>query len=281
MNEPNNRDDQRDDCRSPFLGGAFGRKSRMSQGGVFAGHGDSSTHVIFGLIVLLVGVLILLENLGFFYARSIFTYWPVILIAIGIGRIYDSRSWQNLFGAAVIGGVGGIILAHNLGFLPWNFWRLLWPFLLICLGVYLLLRGIGFADPKLGLRSSTENSASTYSGEASTSNNVLHEEVIFGGINRRIQAQDFQGGKATAVFGGVEIDLRGSVTTRDEVVIEANAVFGGVELTVPESWEVIVRGTGVLGGYEDKTHPLPPVPGAKRPRLIIRGGAVFGGVTVR
>ena len=55
----------------------------------------------------------------------------------------------------------------------------------------------------------------------------------------------------------------------------------GVELKVPDTWEVMVRGAGVLGGYDDKTHPAPAVEGVKRPKLIIRGEAVFGGVSVR
>jgi hypothetical protein len=49
---------------------------------------------------------------------------------------------------------------------------------------------------------------------------------------------------------------------------------------VPETWEVVIRGTGVFGGYEDKTFP-PRSADVKPPRLIVSGGAVFGGVTVR
>ena len=118
-------------------------------------------------------------------------------------------------------------------------------------------------------------------GASTISDNVVSADVVFGGINRKIQSQDFQGGSASAVFGGVEIDLRGAAITRDEIYMEVDAVFGGVEMRVPDTWDVIVRGTGILGGYEDKTHPSIAIGGVKRPRLIVQGSAIFGGVTVR
>jgi hypothetical protein len=268
MHESNNRDNQ-----------ASERKARFFKGGINASHGDS--RIAIGIIILLIGILILLGNLGVFYfGGNIGQFWPVILIGIGLARIFDSPSSRGKFWGVVITGIGAIILTYKLGFFPWDLdlSRLLWPFLLICAGVAILIRGLGgrcnWDNPF-----PFHNDASKFSDN--TTNNVLNADVIFGGVNRRIQAQDFQGGKATAVFGGVEIDLRGSATTREEIHIEANAIFGGVELKVPDTWDVIVRGTGVLGGYEDKTHPTYAAPGDKRPRLIIEGSAVFGGVTVR
>jgi hypothetical protein len=50
---------------------------------------------------------------------------------------------------------------------------------------------------------------------------------------------------------------------------------------VPDTWDVIVRGSSILGGFEDKTHRTPAPEGVKRPRLVIRGSAVFGGVVVK
>lgn len=248
------------------------KKSRSLHEGVYAGHGGPHSHLVWGIIVLLLGILFLLENLGIFYVRNFWRYWPVILIGIGIAKIFDAVGLNEKLGGAIFAGAGVLFLANSLGYLPWNLWHLLWPALLIWWGISLMLRGIGSRG--------RDNSRST-EGDFTISNNVLKEEVVFGGINRKIQTQDFQGGKVGAVFGGVEIDLRGSATTKDEIHIEANAVFGGVELKVPDTWDVTVRGSGVLGGYEDKTRPAPATIDVKRPRLIIHGGAVFGGVTVR
>jgi predicted membrane protein len=266
MNDPNGCDNWRERRAQ--------RMSRFTVGGVYGGHGTPSSHVVFGIIVLLLGILFLLENLGFVYIRDIWQFWPVILIGVGIARVFESHDLHGTIGGVIIAGIGLIFMANSLGYLPWYLWSRLWPVLLIGGGLLMILRGFSWGGHWSGPHSFVDESSST-------SENVLKEEVVFGGINRRVDSQDFQGGRATAVFGGVEIDLRKASTTKDIIEIHADAVFGGVEIMVPETWDVTVRGAGVLGGYEDKTHPVPMVEGVKRPRLIIRGSAVFGGVTVR
>jgi hypothetical protein len=250
------------------------RKHRSAQGGMFSGHSNPQHHIVLGIIVLGLGVLFLLQNLGIFFIRDIGQFWPVIIIGVGISHLLQSFNLHGKLWGTMIAGVGVIFLASNLGYLPWNAWQMLWPFVLICAGVGMLLRGLDNNPPG--------NKPGFFHDNGPTiSDNIFKHDVIFGGVNRKIQAQDFQGGSASAVFGGIEIDLRGSATTRDEIYIEANAVFGGVELKVPDTWDVLVRGTAMFGGYEDKTHPAPAISGAKRPRLIIRGSAVFGGVNIR
>ena len=95
-------------------------------------------------------------------------------------------------------------------------------------------------------------------------------------MNRRNISQDFEGGRISVVFGEVTVDLTGAASKLAEVVIQADAVFGSVNLRVPSTWDVDVRGSGVFGGYVNQTH-RPAVPGT---RCVVRGGAVFGGVTV-
>ena len=110
--------------------------------------------------------------------------------------------------------------------------------------------------------------------------NSFKEEHIFSGAKRRLDTQEFEGGEALVIFGGMEIDLRKAATKRDQVFIEANAIFGGIEIRVPENWRVIVRGTGVFGGFGDDT--LQPMSGdVKHPQLIITGAAIFGGVNCK
>ncbi len=271
MNDSNdNYDNGREDGMHRW--GPDARKPRFTHGGVYAGHGPHG-YVIGGVIALLLGILFLLENLGFFYVAQIWQFWPVILIAVGVVHILDARDLGGTIWGAVIAGAGAVFLANTLGYLPWYLWGLLWPVLLICAGITILLSGFGRQRGWAALHSLVHDSSAN-------SDNVLKAVVVFGGINRRVEAQDFQGGEATAIFGGVEVNLRRASTTRDEIEIVASAVFGGVELTVPDTWDVIVRGAGMLGGYVDKTHPA-PLNGGKHPRLVIRGSAVFGGVTVR
>jgi len=64
------------------------------------------------------------------------------------------------------------------------------------------------------------------------------------------------------------------------VTIDASTVFGAVEIYVPSTWDVILRGFGILGVYQDET--LPPVTaGGERGTLIVQGVSMLGAVTVK
>jgi predicted membrane protein len=168
-------------------------------------------------------------------------------------------------GGAILTIVGGILLLSKLGLWYVGF-RELWPLILIAVGLLMLWKAI--EGPRAVRRPSQSVSSR------------LNEFAIFGGVERRISSQEFEGGQACAVFGGVELDLREAGMQGNQATIEANAVFGGVELRVPESWNVTIRGVGVFGGYSDQTrHPAPGASPAKE--LIVHGGAVFGAVEVR
>ncbi|MFF9173728.1 DUF1707 domain-containing protein [Streptomyces sp. NPDC014793] len=81
-----------------------------------------------------------------------------------------------------------------------------------------------------------------------------------------------------AFMGGGEIDLREADFADREVEINCVAIMGGVQVIVPPGVEVMVRGIGVMGGFEHPRDDGPPEPGA--PRVVIGGFAFWGGVGV-
>jgi hypothetical protein len=229
------------------------------------------------VVLLIIGSVFLLSNMGIvgpFFWRD---FWPVALIGIGLmqaifRRGYIQRAWGGWMAA-----MGLVFLAHNLGYIRAQEWQLVWPMAMILLGVMFLLRGFGRRVNPDG--SAGGEGCGLPFGSSGTAN-VLDEHAVFGGIQRRVDSQEFQGGEVTAIFGGVHLDLRGASTKKDEVTIEMNAIFGGVELLVPDSWDVTVRGEAVFGGFEDKTMRRSSPASGKRPHLVITGSAIFGGVTV-
>lgn len=245
-------------------------------------------HAIAGVILLIIGVAFLLTNLGVFYAEDVRKYWPVLLILAGAANAaFGSRSGFGgsthslLWGGALMV-AGGLLLAQNFGYVRGDEWEVIWPVGLIFLGVSFLLRSRWRTAPPPNVPGGTGGTEDWPSNPGTGGANVLDEVTVFGGITRRIESQEFEGGHLSSVFGGIEIDLRKANTKRDEIVIEANAVFGGIELVVPENWRVTVKGAGVFGGYEDQTRPSPgAAPDAKRTHLIMTGAAVFGGVSIR
>jgi Domain of unknown function (DUF5668)/Cell wall-active antibiotics response 4TMS YvqF len=252
--------------------------------------------LIGGIILAGIGVLLLLQNLNIPGFEELEKYWPVILIVVGITQASRSMGMGGRIWGGMVVAVGIVFMLSNFDVIHGNVWRFLWPGILIMVGLGMLARSIdrhsGGGPPPPGasgayaksLGEDIKNRIISDIGARNSresSPNHLNEWAIFGGSRRRIDSQDFQGGEAFAMFGGIELDLRKAGTTREEIVIEVNAIFGGVEVRVPETWNITVRGAGVFGGYEDKTMDSRVAPDAKQPRLIVNGFAVFGGVTIQ
>lgn len=81
-----------------------------------------------------------------------------------------------------------------------------------------------------------------------------------------------------AFMGGGEIDLREANFADREVEINCVAIMGGIEVIVPPGVEVVVRGLGIMGGFDERAHDVPDDPQA--PRVIVTGLALLGGVEV-
>lgn len=232
---------------------------------------------IIGLFLIAVGGLFLLRNLGIFYFDNVWDYWPVILIALGLSKLVTPRSGHDVIPGAVLMMLGAIFLLRNLGFIHGNIGGFIWSGALIAVGAAMLMRHLYGPDWFGGGRQVDSGIVDSSNSDA----RKLHLDMLFGGVNRKITSQEFEGGKISVLFGGANIDLREANTQKAEIVINADAVFGGIDLKVPGTWLIDARGSGVFGGYSDQTHhpaqtgPNPP------PRVIVKGSAVFGGVNVR
>ncbi|WP_151476533.1 DUF1707 SHOCT-like domain-containing protein [Streptomyces albicerus] len=81
-----------------------------------------------------------------------------------------------------------------------------------------------------------------------------------------------------AFWGGGVIDLREANFADGEVVVNCVAIMGGIQVIVPPGVEVVVRGIGIMGGFDHREEGVPGDPGA--PRVIVTGFAFWGGVGV-
>lgn len=106
-----------------------------------------------------------------------------------------------------------------------------------------------------------------------------HVVAVFGGASRRGRWRPGPRLRATAVFGGVDLDLRSAELQGPEIEVRAVAVFGGVDIVVPEGVAVELSGFSVFGGKEARVADVPVIPGG--PVVKVRGFPIFGGVTVR
>jgi predicted membrane protein len=236
--------------------------------GVHLGNRSYGGGLLWGVLITLVGVALLLDHMGIINVDHFWRFWPLILVVAGIANLScrESRLWGIIL---VLGGV--LLQLNQLGLASFS-WAVIWPIALIAVGV-LVMWG--------SLESRNKPATTTrFSGDPRT---TLNETVVFGGIERKVTTQDFQGGQVNAVFGGVELDLREANMQGDDATLELNALFGGVDLRLPESWQVAFRGTPIFGGISDKsrTARLENPENAKSKVLFLTGAVIFGGVDIK
>jgi len=215
--------------------------------------------VIGGVVFIVIGVVLLLEKMGFLPYGFALHFWPTIFIVIGLVKIVYAGGRPT--GVALIA-LGIFLQLREIGIIHLNFWDL-WPVFIIIAGVAMLWQAM--AGP--------ENRSST--------NAQFDSLYVFGGGERNVNTKEFRGGKVFAVFGGYKIDLTHADMEDSQAVIDASAVFGGGEIRVPEHWHVAVQGAGIFGGYEDKTRHFQPDPTKPTKTLIVKGVAMFGGIEVK
>ena len=124
------------------------------------GHHSPMHGTIVGGIVITVGILFLLQNLGIFRFHDLWSYWPVILIVFGFARLINAHGPAAIVWGSIVAGLGALLLANNLDLIRFD-WRVVWPVLIIAWGLLMLLRprrlgpppsmsGPDFSNPSAG-----------------------------------------------------------------------------------------------------------------------------------
>lgn len=234
-----------------------------------------SPRALWGIGVMLLGIVLFVDRLGLAEAGFIVRFWPVLLIAYGVQQLSstDVRTGTRVFkvNGAIWVALGGILLLRSVGIIKANLSDLFWPSLLILIGVRLVL------GRSAGVGGDIEGGA----------DGAL--VAVLSGVKRVSAAVPFRGTEVTALLGGVQIDLRrAQLEPGQEAVIDLLAVMGGCEIFVPSEWVVSSPVVAILGGVEDKRVLVPQTVieaatarTTEPPRLVLRGFVLMGGVTLR
>ena len=234
----------------------------------------NTSSVVFGVIIVIVGVLFLLNSTGFADLSSVFQWWPMLIVLFGVWRLV-AHKFRRLFMPLLLIAIGVILQLTQLD-IGVDFGDL-WPVILILIGIAVLAGGL---RRRRWRRTQTVHGASSPSvidvGVTSDTDDGAMN-AVFSSESKRVSG-DFQEGQATVVMGSGNLDMRNAHITEKPATLEITVVMGELKLRVPAEWNVQTTNTTVMGETKD-------IRGSREadsdtPEFVISGTVVMGSLQI-
>jgi predicted membrane protein len=235
--------------------------------------GNSSKRFYFGVILIAVGFIMILEKLELIpeSVSDLLISWQMLLVGIGVLSLIGGNRGRGI----VLILVGGCFMIPELITVPHELRRIYFPLILVAFGVFILVR-------QRESHKHIEYNSSTINIPNDNSLNTFDDFVIFGGREIFINSQALVSGKATSIFGGIEYDLRKACMQSGGAIIDCVSIFGGCGFKIPMDWNVRNEVTTIFGAFTDKrgeTYSDRYFDPSKT--LVIKGVSIFGGIEVK
>lgn len=258
-----------------------------------------STRLIVGVLIILLGGLLLADNLGWWEARHVLrTLWPLALVGVGVAMIRHPQHKRSRSWGWVLITVGLWIFLDKLGWIHLDLGEVLLPGILLFVGGVLVFRSLSgpatgsSSDPTpppttnppsgsggpTGPAGPTPGATNSGSSTASDHAEFVRSFALLSAHELRPVSRPFRGADLNAVMGGIKLDLTSARMEGDTAVVEVFAFWGGVEIFVPPDWTVTSEVTTLLAGFIDKRRPTSVVP---TKHLVIKGMIVMAGVEIK
>lgn len=208
-----------------------------------------------GLALIVIGGVLLADNLGWLDAGALLRgWWPVLIILAGISW---TVSGSRVVGVAAIV-IGGLLLANVQDVIEADIGQLVFPSILVLIGVALL------------------NASAKVRGARGADGNPLRFATVRSGDGGRgWPAGDLA---ATAVFGDARLVVSDGDVELDRATVTALSIFGEVKVDVPAGWRVQDHTTAIFG---DVKVPRDQPTYAEAPVVELHGLVLFGDASVR
>jgi len=226
----------------------------------------NNNKIIIGVVLVLAGMFLVIRNTGIFpdFIDHVIFSWQMLLVVIGL--VMTLGATEKTAGIIVMA-VGGFFMIPLLFRETFHVYNMFWPAIFIIVGIiFIVSRRKGW--------------------HAAASKGMIGDDYIdyvniFSGGERQIVSQNFRGGKISAVFGGIELDLTKARLAPGRNDLEIACVFGGATIIVPDAWYITIEVTPVLGGFTDSRKLSPGRTMDTTSQLVIKGAVVFGGGEVK
>lgn len=233
---------------------------------------NRSPNIWISVLLIAIGVMFLLQNFDILYIANIWDFWPLILVVIGISKLFHS-DFKDLYSSGILIGLGILFLLIEFDVFDFADIFQFWPVILIIIGVRIILAHK--QQTQGGLETDTDI-------EAYHTENRVDAVAIFGGREMHFSTENFRGGSVTALFGGTDLHFDNSRIALGKHKLDVFVMFGGVNICAPPNWNIVLKGVPIFGGFSDSRKKLAPPEEISEERvLIISGFAMFGGVEIK
>jgi lia operon protein LiaF len=164
----------------------------------------------------------------------------------------QKRPGSFFFGVILIS-TGLLLLFDEMGILDFGeFVSTFWPLILVIIGIRIIL----FPKERTGRTRSNAGVSELHQIEgefdSATGALKLDESQVFGDIRRKIDSEEFTGGRCSIVFGDVDIEASKISLGTGQRTLYVNGVFGDIRLTLPDNIPLLVRANTTAGDIDLK-----------------------------
>ena len=221
------------------------------------------TSVLWGLVLVAIGMILGLNALGITDINLFFDGWWTLFIIIPcfIGLFQRTGKWPSFIGLCV----GIFLLLGAQGLVSFELiLKMIVPVVLVAIGLGIVFNGIFTGTIQKKIKSVEKNGLETYAATFSEQKvNKANEE--------------FQGANLDAVFGSIVLDLKNAVIKEDKVIY-ASSIFAGITILAPSNVNIKVKSTSIFGGVDNK---IQNQKGENIPTIYISAFCLFGGADIK
>jgi predicted membrane protein len=228
--------------------------------------GSASNRAIIGVVLVLAGFFLVIRNTGIFpdFIDNVIFSWPMLLVVIGV--VMTLGASEKTAGVIVMA-VGAFFMIPLIFRETFHMYNMFWPSIFIIVGIIFIV------SKQRGFHSVTTKGV--------VGDDYVDYVNVFSGGERQVISPNFKGGKITAIFGGIELDLTKAGLAPGVSELELACIFGGATLIVPDDWYITIEVTPILGGFSDSRKLIPGRSVDPSKHLVIKGAVIFGGGEIK
>ncbi|MDR0413325.1 MAG: hypothetical protein LBH61_05960 [Dysgonamonadaceae bacterium] len=243
--------------------------------------------IIIGIIIVMLGVYLLFNNLGYLPAavHRLVISWQMLLIAIGTVFLFDRKSGhRNQRAGMILIFIGAAFLLPKIFNAELS--RILVPLLIIFAGIYFVVIAFRKKEPDcIAFKRKYLRHLNNVPFEETIINEdgTVKRSYVFTGSKEKWNHGKIKRVEIEAVFSGIELDFS-QVELSEEVEaihIKVESVFSGIALYIPEEWNTVIQKAGIFGDFVDNRPRSVIQQAAKGKTVVLELESVFGGGEIR